>query len=144
MDGPQVAQIRSRLGKSQAEMAHLLGISCKAMQSFEQGWRRVPVHVERQLLFLLCLEQRPVQGSEPCWEARNCPPGIREKCVAWELQAGHLCWFVTGTMCEGRPRSSWQEKMELCQQCRVFSSVVPTSDEEGPIKYGQGRCRDLG
>ncbi|MFH1488783.1 MAG: hypothetical protein ABII06_07765 [Pseudomonadota bacterium] len=34
--------IRGHLGKTQAQMAHLLGVSLKAIQSFEQGFRKVP------------------------------------------------------------------------------------------------------
>jgi hypothetical protein len=34
-------------------MAQLLGTSIKAIHSYEQGWRTIPVHVERQLYFLL-------------------------------------------------------------------------------------------
>jgi DNA-binding XRE family transcriptional regulator len=44
---------RQYLGKTQSQTAQLLGISLKAIQSFEQGWRNIPVHIERQVLFLL-------------------------------------------------------------------------------------------
>ena len=40
-------------GKTQNQLARLLGTSFKAIQSFEQGWRNVPAHTERQLLLLL-------------------------------------------------------------------------------------------
>ena len=49
----EFSSIRAYLGKTQKELAQLLGTSLKAIQSFEQGWRRIPVHVERQVLFLL-------------------------------------------------------------------------------------------
>jgi DNA-binding XRE family transcriptional regulator len=55
MDKTEFSQIRHRLGKTQAQIAQLLGVSPKAIQSFEQGWRNIPTHVERQLLFLLFL-----------------------------------------------------------------------------------------
>ena len=38
-------------------MAQILGSSLKAVQSFEQGWRKIPVHVERQMLFLLAMKK---------------------------------------------------------------------------------------
>jgi DNA-binding XRE family transcriptional regulator len=38
MDRKELSKIRQRLGKSQKEMAQLLAISLKAVQSFEQGW----------------------------------------------------------------------------------------------------------
>ena len=53
MDKKEFSQIRHHLGKTQRQMAQLLGTSPKAIQSFEQGWRNVPVHIERQALFLM-------------------------------------------------------------------------------------------
>jgi DNA-binding XRE family transcriptional regulator len=50
MNKKEIALIRSQVGKTQKQMAQLLGISIKSLQSFEQGWRRVPVHIERQSL----------------------------------------------------------------------------------------------
>ena len=37
MKKEEFAKIRQRLGKSQREMAQLLAVSLKAIQSFEQG-----------------------------------------------------------------------------------------------------------
>lgn len=53
MTREQFAHYRTTLGKSQKVLAGLLGVSLKAVQSYEQGWRSVPTHVERQLCFLL-------------------------------------------------------------------------------------------
>ncbi|MCX5879496.1 MAG: transcriptional regulator, partial [Deltaproteobacteria bacterium] len=53
MRNSEFSRIRGYLGKTQNELAQLLGTSLKAIQSFEQGWRRIPVHAERQVLFLL-------------------------------------------------------------------------------------------
>ena len=51
--------------------------------------------------------------------------------MAWELQAGHLCWYVTGTMCEGRARDGWEEKMELCEECPVFLPMLAACEQGG-------------
>jgi hypothetical protein len=51
--------------------------------------------------------------------------------VVWELRAGHLCWFISGTVCEGMVQESWQEKMELCRRCEVFRSLVPGLSTSG-------------
>jgi DNA-binding XRE family transcriptional regulator len=67
MDRKQFSKIRQRLGKSQREMAQLLAISIKAVQSFEQGWRNVPAHVERQALFLLAMKESQ-DGGKACWD----------------------------------------------------------------------------
>lgn len=45
--------IRAHLKKTQREMAALLGISLKAVESYEQGWRRIPANIERIAYFLL-------------------------------------------------------------------------------------------
>ena len=95
-------QYRRHLGKTQTELARLLSISPKAVQSFEQGWRRIPPHVERQLLLLTYLKQQLPIEAQPCWEQKNCDVQVRDKCLVWEVQAGNLCWFLNGTMCEGR------------------------------------------
>jgi hypothetical protein len=127
MDKKEFSQIRQQLGKTQKQVAQLLGTSPKAIQSFEQGWRSLPVHIERQLLFLMALKYAQEKMARPCWVIRRCSEETRHKCPAWEFQAGHLCWFINGTICQGMVQESWQEKMKLCRQCRVFLSLcLPT------------------
>jgi DNA-binding transcriptional regulator YiaG len=53
MDRGEFSHIRGRLGKRQSQMTQLLGTSLKAVQSFEQGWRKIPLYIERQVLLLL-------------------------------------------------------------------------------------------
>jgi hypothetical protein len=115
---------RLKLGKTQKQLSELLGTSLKAIQSFEQGWRKVPVHIERQMLFLRALHEGKAKGVQPCWDTQGCPPERRRGCPAWEFNAGHLCWFINGTICEGRPRVSWGTKMKICQRCTVFRNNV--------------------
>jgi hypothetical protein len=124
----QFVKCRRFLGKTQTELARLLGVSPKAVQSFEQGWRKVPVHAERQLLLLTYLKQAPPTGTVPCWEQRGCEPGVREACIAWEVRAGHLCWFLNGTLCQGKFQETWDKKMRLCERCEVFRAVMPAVD----------------
>jgi hypothetical protein len=117
---------RQYLGKTQSQMAQLLGVSLKAIQSFEQGWRNIPVHIERQVLFLLASKKSPPQKERPCWVIRKCLMEIRQNCPAWEFQVGNLCWFINGTICQGRTQESWQKKMKICRQCKVFQTMVPS------------------
>ena len=91
LDAEEFSGWRKRLGKTQLEMARLLGTSLRAVHAYEQGWRKVPVHVER-----------------------------REKCPAREFRAGDICWFVNGTLCAGKPRKTWTEKMRVCRACSGF------------------------
>jgi hypothetical protein len=105
-------------------MSELLGTSLRAVQSFEQGWRKVPFHIERQALLLLTMRRARSGQVRPCWEIRRCPTSTRETCPAWEFDAGHLCWFINGTMCEGKPQGSWSRKMKVCRNCEVFVPVL--------------------
>ena len=52
MESTEFKELRAKLGKTQAQMAQLLGVSLKAVHSYEQGWRSVPAAVERQMYFL--------------------------------------------------------------------------------------------
>lgn len=126
MDRKEFTAIRRYLGKTQSQMAQLLGTSLKAMQSFEQGWRKVPVHIERQL-FLLTAQKFSVPGrkKQNCWTAQVCPRESRRTCPAWEYQLGHLCWFINGTVCRGEVQKNWQTKMTSCRTCDVFKSMMP-------------------
>ena len=53
MDGKEFQYLRQKLQKTQKQMAQLLGVSLKAVQSYEQGWRNIPSQVERQVLLFL-------------------------------------------------------------------------------------------
>jgi len=123
LEKEQFASIRRRLGKTQAQMAQLLGCSIKAIQSFEQGYRKVPVYAERQILFLLASKLASANNMHKCWEKTDCPEEKKELCPAWEFRVGHLCWFINGTICKGEAQHSWEAKMAMCRGCRVFQSI---------------------
>jgi DNA-binding XRE family transcriptional regulator len=123
MEKKEFSGIRQRLRKSQKEMAQLLAVSLKAVQSFEQGWRNIPVHVERQALFLLAMKESQ-NGGKSCWDVQGCPAETRGKCPAWEFQCGHLCWFISGTICHGEVQGDWKSKMKICRKCEVFRSML--------------------
>jgi len=118
---------RQQLGRTQKQLSELLGTSLKAIQSFEQGWRKVPIHIERQVLFLLRLQNYKAKQARPCWEMLNCSLETRRDCPAWEFNAGDLCWFINGTICQGKLQTSWSSKMKVCRKCEVFKNNVGTS-----------------
>lgn len=124
MNSKEFSRIRQLLGKTQDELARLLCVSVRAIQSFEQGWRNIPASAERQLLFLLTLKNSSGQNAKPCWEVQNCPPEWREKCAAWEYLAGHICWVINGTFCQGKYQQKWEKKIERCRRCEVFRSML--------------------
>jgi DNA-binding transcriptional regulator YiaG len=123
MDKKEFSGIRQRLGKSQKEMAQLLAVSLKAIQSFEQGWRKIPTHAQRQSLFLLAMKESKY-GRKPCWDLQECPSETRKRCPAWEYHSGHLCWFISGTLCQGEVQGNWASKMRICRKCKVFKSMM--------------------
>jgi hypothetical protein len=85
------------------------------------------------VLFLMSLKYSQKKMARPCWVMKGCSEKIRQQCPAWEFQAGYLCWFINGTVCQGKVQKSWQEKMKLCRQCTVFvSSFSPTQRGDVP------------
>ncbi|MBW1805389.1 MAG: helix-turn-helix transcriptional regulator [Deltaproteobacteria bacterium] len=126
MDNKEFLQIRKKLNKTQKQMAQLLGTSIKAIHSYEQGWRSVPVHIERQIFFLLSRLTGNSKRPKACWTIKRCPPQRKKRCPAWEFQSGELCWFINGTICEGTVQKNWQEKMTLCRSCEVLTSIMET------------------
>ena len=124
MNGKEFQYLRQKLQKTQKQMAQLLGVSIKAVQSYEQGWRNIPSQVERQALFFFALKMNNSKQPLPCWETRHCTPEMKEACPAWEFKSGHLCWFINGTICQGKPQRNWKQKMALCKKCIVFSSLM--------------------
>lgn len=124
MDSKEFLRFRKKLNKTQKEMSQLLGTSVKAIHSYEQGWRSVPPHVERQVFFLLSRKRGAVKRQKLCWVIKKCPREHREKCPAWEFQSGRLCWFINGTMCGGSVQKDWNKKMKMCRTCEVLQPLL--------------------
>lgn len=124
MDSQEFSLLRRRLGKTQKQLAQLLGTSVKAVHSYEQGWRSVPVHVERQILFLVTRRTALQEDVRPCWDLMGCPAERVRECPAWEFQAGTLCWFINGTICNGYVHPNWKDKMSVCRNCRMLRSML--------------------
>jgi DNA-binding CsgD family transcriptional regulator len=113
---------RKKLGKTQKQLAELLGMSLKTIHSYEQGWRTIPGHIERQIFFLLINQRGRSDSLIPCWEKKQCE--IKEQCPAWEFQSGHLCWFLNGTLCDCTQTLTQKEKLEICKDCRIFTDLL--------------------
>jgi hypothetical protein len=118
-----VRDIRKKLGKTQREMAQLLGTSLRAIQSYETGWRSIPASVDKLALLLLYLHWRSQNGDVvSCWDVMGCDPDRRSSCYAYQLGAGDLCWFVTA--------GDWTLKAR-CMRCPMMSRWLngPTEPE---------------
>lgn len=116
--------IRRVLGWNQEEMARLLGISCRALQSYEQGWRPLPLRVQQALALLVYLHyRRNNRKPAPCWRVRRCPAAERRRCPVHQLRAGDVCWMIAGGRCETN------KSMTTCRACpvmRVWWPDAPT------------------
>jgi len=124
MESKEFKELRTKLKKTQAQMAQLLGVSLKAVHSYEQGWRKVPGAVERQMYFLTVKQNTKNRKVRACWQIKNCSPEQKTKCPAWEFGAGELCWFINGTICDGTAQKNWREKMKICRTCEVFEPLI--------------------
>jgi len=123
MESIEFKRIRAKLEKTQKKIAQLIGTSIKAVHSYEQGWRKIPHHVERQMLFLVFRATHGKTEDVPCWETLNCPEEKRNNCPAWEFKSGDLCWFINGTICSGQAHGNWQEKIAECKKCDLFKDT---------------------
>jgi hypothetical protein len=124
VDSSEFSRLRYGLDKTQEEMSQLLGVSVRAVHSYEQGWRSLPAYVERQLLFLVFNKKQKELQKTPCWVVNNCPPEAKDRCPAWEFKAGRLCWFINGTFCKGEVQSDWSKKMKLCRKCKMLQPLL--------------------
>ena len=58
MDTKEISRIPHPKGSTQRQMAHLTGTSPKALQTFEQGRRDIPVSSERRPPYRIILNGR--------------------------------------------------------------------------------------
>ena len=143
MDSNEFIEIRKKLEKTQTEIANLLGISLKAVCSYEQGWRTIPTHVERQLIFLLARKGHRDRESPNCWDLRKCPEEKKKRCPAWEYDAGQFCWFINGTICESAPARTGRKNLglqELRGDEKTSSNLKIVSAYRPPVLPG---CIDV-
>jgi len=122
MDSKEFLYFRNKMSKTQKQMAQLLGISIKAVQSYEHGWRPIAAHAERQMLFLI---SRKRWNREACWKIKKCPVDIKKQCPAWEFRAGDLCWIINGTLCCSGACKEWKDKIKGCRSCEVLAPLLP-------------------
>ena len=128
MESTEFAYLRKKMDKTQKQISQLLGVSLKAIHSYEQGWRTIPAHAERQILFLTAMKNRSKNAKKACWTQLKCPTEQRNNCPAWEYNAGDLCWFINGTICGGSPNEDWKAKMTVCRDCSVYGRLFDALD----------------
>lgn len=124
MNSREFSKVRHSLSRTQNQMAQLLCVSVKAVQSYEQGWRNIPSYIERQLLLLISLKKTPNRKIKPCWDLKDCAPEWIVKCIVWELKVMHFCWFLNGTYCQGKTQKNWNDKIKLCRECVIYKDML--------------------
>jgi len=56
-----------------------------------------------------------------CWEFFKCPVERRQACTAFTMNAGRICWLVTGTQCGGITQNARDLKIAECRcACDFF------------------------
>jgi DNA-binding XRE family transcriptional regulator len=115
-----VRKIRKKVGMTQAALARALGVSIRAVQSYEQGWRDVPTHIMVQLL-VLAAAFYPRGERKTCWEIRGCSPEAMEKCPCCKTD-GMLCWLVTGR--KAAPCREGHDDLSACLECPVVMQFL--------------------
>lgn len=123
MTSHEFTTIRKKINKSQTELSALLGLSTKAVRSYEQGCRGIPPYVEGHLYQLLSILKHYKNELKACWVINQCPPARKKQCSVYKLKAGTLCWMVIGSYCGGKEQVNWREKMKTCHTCNVLVSI---------------------
>ena len=140
---PNIKAIRKELHLSQSELANILGVSPRTIQSCEQGWRSLGGALEKCLLFVLVVERHGQHLADMhCWEVMQCSPSQRKDCLTYRSQQGGLCWFLTGNRCNQQVMGGWTEKKEVCRHCKFFQQLLPDSVEDTHREEQTSRMQD--
>jgi DNA-binding transcriptional regulator YiaG len=115
-----VKKIRKKVGMTQSSLSQALGISIRAVQSYEQGWREVPTHILVQLL-VLAAAYHTKGDRKTCWEIRECPPELMKTCPCCKTD-GMLCWLVTGR--KSAPCIEGSGDLSACMECQVVKQIL--------------------
>lgn len=123
------------IGLSQSEFADMIGVSPRAIQSYEQGWRAPSSAVEKTALLLLLAHRHGGEFSmKVCWDTVDCSEGERKGCLVYQSKQGHLCWLLTGNVCQGKRHRSWEDKKATCLECGFFKKLLPDGFPTQPSK----------
>ncbi len=124
-----VRTVRDKLGLSQSQLASVLGVSPRAVQSYEQGWRKPPQPFVTQLMTVLALHAGHPDHFTPCWSLTGCQDMQLRTCRAVTVGRGSFCWLLAGRAC-GKNKAEGRASGEIpCIGCAVMTNLL------------EGRCR---
>ena len=125
-----IRRIRGELGLSQTQLADLIGVSPRTIQSCEQGWRRPSSALEKAVLLLLLASRNgPGFGQQKCWDTKHCLASGGDNCMVYRSGQGHICWLLSGNICGGRRLRNWADKKEVCGDCAFLRGLVEPQSE---------------
>jgi DNA-binding XRE family transcriptional regulator len=137
-----VFTIRSKLGLSQSKLADMLGVSPRAIQSYEQGWRVPPRPFAMQLMTVLALHVETPPPSQPCWRLTGCPAEARNTCAAHSVGRGRSCWQLSGRSC-GKHRGTGRSKTGLpCIGCEVMTRLLDSPCRRAAVGATHVPCKE--
>jgi len=130
--------VREELGMSQTELAEMLCVSPRTVQSCEQGWRNPSPGVERAALLLLLAHRHGGNlRQHECWQLLKCSEEKRSTCLVFQSRQGHLCWLLTGNRCQGKPLRTWSDKKSTCFTCDFFLELLPEGAPVRPVQVSR-------
>lgn len=117
-------RLRGSMGWTQAETATFLGISKKAIESYEQCWRPVPDSVWKELLTLAAVQNHYPHGFQRCFEVLQCPAEARHECFCCKKMSGKFCWMTASTNCH-QHHPELKKSFLTCLSCPVVKQFLP-------------------
>lgn len=115
-----VKKIRKKVGITQAELSNVLGVSIRAVQSYEQGWRDVPTHIMVQML-VIAAAYYTKGDRKKCWEIMRCHAQTLENCACRKTD-GTLCWLISGR--QSAPCKDGEDGIAACLKCPVVRRLL--------------------
>jgi DNA-binding XRE family transcriptional regulator len=119
----ELKRLRTIMGWTQCQAATFLGLSKKAIESYEQGWRRIPERVLQDLLTLVAAKRRYPGSFRPCFKVLNCPDTFRDVCFCRSKMAGRFCWLTASACCH-QNHPEFGKGMTVCLRCPVVQQFL--------------------
>jgi DNA-binding XRE family transcriptional regulator len=123
-------KVREQLGVTQTALAAMLRVSPKAIQSYEQGWRKLPWHLLSQMLVLLALQRGRDRGRPACWEQTGCSRRGKADCPSTSIGGGRYCWLAAGANCV---QAGPEGKAVPCETCAVIARLLRGTAAAAPV-----------